>query len=101
MTETVGLPLNETTLATQLKKAGYATMAVGAARAHGRPCPVLPTMATPPVTHRRLSAPLASALRREVVTKTRRLDPHFPDASFDFVRIHYDFSGLIGNRGFF
>eukprot|EP01052_Picozoa_sp_SAG31_P080851 SAG31_NODE_40699_length_279_cov_0.883333_1_plen_32_part_10 len=29
MTETVGLPLNETTLATQLKRAGYSTMAVG------------------------------------------------------------------------
>ena len=29
MTEKVGLPLNETTLAQQLKKAGYATMAVG------------------------------------------------------------------------
>ena len=33
MTETVGLPLNETTLGTQLKKAGYATVsAAGPAR---------------------------------------------------------------------
>jgi hypothetical protein len=42
MTEKVGLPLNETTIAQQLKRADYATMAVGKVKA-SRVC-FCPTM---------------------------------------------------------